>query len=107
MFGDRHELHMGEAHLFYVGDQIAGDVPVGEKLPFSRPPPGAQMDLINIQRTVIDRVLPPPVQPVLVAPFVAGQVVNLGGIARPGLGMKGVGVGLGQGRPSAVRTAYL
>ncbi len=34
MFGDREELHMGEAQLLHIGDQIGGQIPVAEELPF-------------------------------------------------------------------------
>lgn len=33
MFGDREELHMGEAQLLHIGDQIGGQIPVAEELP--------------------------------------------------------------------------
>ena len=32
MFTDRKKLHVGEAHLFYVGDQIMSDIPIAEEL---------------------------------------------------------------------------
>ena len=42
MFGDREELHMGEAQLLHIGDQIGGQIPVAEELPFPRAAPGAR-----------------------------------------------------------------
>ena len=56
VLGDGHQLHMGEAHLLDVGDQVLGDGAVGEKLARSGAPPGAQMDLVDVQRIVVDGV---------------------------------------------------
>ena len=97
VLGEGHELHMGEAHLLHVGDQVVGNPPVGEELPVSGPPPGAQVDFIDIQRTVINRVFLPIVQPGLVVPLVGPQLIELGGGARPGLGVEGIGIGLQKG----------
>ena len=96
VLGDGEQLHMGEAHLLHVGHQVLADVPVGEHLVVAGAPPGAQVDFINIQRAAVYGVLGPVVHPALVAPLVAGQVVQLGGVAGAGLGVEGVGVGLGQ-----------
>ena len=70
--------------------------PVGEEFPLPGPPPGAQMDLVDVQRPVVDGVFLPVVQPGLVVPLVVPQLVELGGGAGPGLGVEGVGVGLHQ-----------
>ncbi len=96
VLGDGHQLHMGEAHLFHIGHQILRHVPVGEKFIRSGTPPGTQMDLVNIEGGGVDRVGLPPFQPFFIAPAVAAQVVDLGGVPRPGLGVEGKGVGLGQ-----------
>ena len=55
------------------------------------------MDLIDIQRPVVDRVLLPVVHPGLVVPPEAPQLVELGGVPGPGLGVEGVGIGLHEG----------
>ena len=96
VLGDGHELHMGKAHLLHIGHQVVGDAPVGEEFPLPGPPPGAQVDLINIQRPVVDGILFPVVQPGLVVPLVSPQLIELGGRTRPGLGVEGVGVGFEQ-----------
>ena len=96
VLGDGHHLHVGEAHLFHIGHQPARDVPVAEELALAGAAPGAQVHLVDIQRTVVDRMALPVLQPLLVAPLIAGQVVELGGVAGTGLGVEGVGVGLGQ-----------
>lgn len=96
MLRDGEQLHMGEAHLLYVGHQIPADVPVGEHLVVAGAPPGAQMYLIDVHGLLVDRVVLPVIQPTPVAPLITGQIVQLGGGAGAGLGMEGIGVGLGQ-----------
>ena len=54
------------------------------------------MDLIDVQRLVVQRFLPPLLQPGLIAPLIAGDIINFGGGVRPGLRVKSIGVGLGQ-----------
>ena len=54
------------------------------------------MHLVDIQRAMVDGMALPVFQPLLVAPLIAGQVVELGGVAWAGFSMEGVGVGLGQ-----------
>ena len=96
MLGDGHQLHVGEAHLLDVGHQVLGYVPVREELPLPRPAPGAQVDLIDVEGLLVDRVLLPPVQPAPVPPCIAAQLIELGGGTGPGLGVEGIGIGFEQ-----------
>ena len=89
------QLHVGVAHLLHIGDQVVGGVPVGEKLPLAGAPPGAQMALIDVHGPAVRGILGPVLQPVLVPPGVLVQLIDLGGVARTGLCMEGVGIGLG------------
>ena len=94
MFGDREELHMGEAQLLHIGDQIGGQIPVAEELPFPRAAPGAQVTFIDVHRAAVGGVFGPIVQPGPVPPLVTGEVVKLGGGAWASLCVEGKGVSL-------------
>ena len=95
MLHDGEQLHVGVAHLLHVGHQILSGIPVGEELSLPGAPPGAQVAFINIHRAAVRGVLCPVVQPALIPPGILLQVVDLGGVARAGLGVEGIGVGLG------------
>ena len=71
MLSHRHQLYVGKPHFFHIGDQIGRNIPVAQKLIIPGAPPGPQMDLIDIQRLLIDGVFSPPLEPVLVAPLIA------------------------------------
>ena len=75
------------------------NVPIGEELPLPCSAPRPQMDLIDIQRSVVDRVVLPVLQPGPVPPPVFPQLIELGGRAGPGLGVEGVGIGLEKDAP--------
>ena len=47
MLGQWHELHVGEAEVLHVANQLVGGFPVAQPLA-----PGAQMHLINRNRLV-------------------------------------------------------
>ena len=98
------QLHMGIAHLFHIGHQILGSIPVGEELPLPGAPPGAQVAFINIHGTAVRSVFRPVVQPALIAPGILLQIIDLGGIAWAGLGVERIGVSLGH--HLAVGTVY-
>jgi len=96
VLGDGHQLHVGEAHLLDIGHQVLGYVPVREELPLPRPAPGPQVDLIDVEGLLVDRIFLPPVQPAPVPPLIASQFIELGGGTGPGLSVKGVRIGLEQ-----------
>ena len=52
------------------------------------------MQLVDVGGAVVDEIPAPVIQPGLISPLIARQVVDLGGVARTGLGVEGVGVGL-------------
>lgn len=52
------------------------------------------MAFVDVDRTGIRQVVLSPLEPAVVAPFVAADVIRLGGVARAGLEMEAVGVGL-------------
>ena len=85
---------MGEAQLLHIGDQIGGQIPVAEELPFPRAAPGAQVTFIDVHRAAVGGVFGPIVQPGPVPPLVTGEVVKLGGGAWASLCVEGKGVSL-------------
>ena len=52
------------------------------------------MAFVDVDRTGIRQVVLSPLEPAVVAPFVAADVIRLGGVARASLEMEAVGVGL-------------
>ena len=89
-----HELNMGKAHLFHVGDELVPQLLVREDAAVLVLPPRARVDLVDVHRLLVVGVLPLVLQPLLVVPLVALQVVPPGGGAGAGLGVAGVGIGL-------------
>ena len=76
-----HELDMRIAHFGEIGDDIVGKLAVIKQIVIGIPPPGARMDFIDIDGTVVDNDLLLLLLPGLVAPFIATQIINFGSSA--------------------------
>ena len=50
MLADRQQLDMGEAHVLDVGDQLVGELVIGEEAVAVLAPPGAEMHLVDRDR---------------------------------------------------------
>ena len=85
---------MGIAHLLHVGHQLVRQLAVGVEVAVLVHFPRAEMALVNIHRVGIGQMIPAPFQPACVVPLIPFQIVYLGSVARPGLGMEAVRVGL-------------
>ena len=94
VFGDRHQFHVGVAHLRHVGHQLLRQLAVVVGGAVGVGAPGAQVHLVDIDRGGIGGKGGPALHPPVVLPLVPLQPVQLGGVARAGLGVEGVGVGL-------------
>ena len=94
ILGQRHELDVRVAHFLDVGHKLVRHLAVGIKVAVLVHLPRAEMAFVDIDRTGIRQVVLSPLEPAVVAPFVAADVIRLGGVARAGLEMEAVGVGL-------------
>ena len=65
VLGQGHELHVGEAHLLDVGDQLVGQLAVAQTLT-----PGARVDLVDGHGAVVDVAVTARLHPLLVGPLV-------------------------------------
>ena len=90
----RQQLDGGVAHVLHIGGQLPRQVPVVDEVPVVPLFPGAQVDLIDIQRRCIDRVFGLPLPEGGVGPLESLDVVQLAGRRRPGLRVEAVGVRL-------------
>ena len=88
VLGDRKQLDVGEPEVGDVGDELVGQLPVRQPLP-----PGAEVDLVDAHRGVVDVRTRPLRQPRLVPPGVGGPGDHGGG-RRGDLGAAGHRVGL-------------
>ena len=88
MLGDRHELHVGEAHRRHVLDELVGQVQVGPALA-----PRPQVHLVDRQGGLVGSERPALGHPVVVAPRV-GALVDDRGVRGSRLGETGHRVGL-------------
>ena len=77
MLHHRHKLHMGIPHFGEIGNQLLRKLAIVEKVLIGIPLPGAGVDLIDIDRPVIDHSAAFRLFPSLVAPFVAAQLIDL------------------------------
>ena len=50
VLGDRQELDMGEAEIRDIGDQLVGELVIGEEAAVGAAPPRAEMDLVDRHR---------------------------------------------------------
>ena len=94
VLGDGQQLDEVEAHLLDVGGQLPGQAAVVEEVPVLPALPGAQVDLINIQRRGIDGMVMAAFPPGIVRPVIAVDGVELACGAGAGFGVEGVGIGL-------------
>ena len=94
ILGQRHELDVRVAHFLDVGHKLVRHLAVGIKVAVLVHLPRAEMAFVDVDRTGIRQVVLSPLEPAVVAPFVAADVIRLGGVARASLEMEAVGVGL-------------
>ena len=64
MLRHRQQLHGGVAQVPDILRQLLPQLPVGKEAPVLVPPPGAQVDLIDVERPAVDRPPLPAVAPV-------------------------------------------
>ena len=88
VLGERHELHVREAHLLDVGDQLVGQLTVAQALA-----PRARVDLVNRHGAGVDVAVLAGGHPLLVGPLVEVVGDDRGG-GRGDLGGAGQRVGL-------------
>ena len=94
MLGDRQQFEMGEAEIDGVGDQLIGELVVGEKATVLAAPPRAEMDLVDRHRLAARLALPARFEIVCVGP---GEIVGVGddrGGRGPHLGREAERIGL-------------
>jgi hypothetical protein len=106
MFGQRHQLDMGETEADGVIDQLFGRLPVGDVPPAVLAPPRAQMHLVDRDRRIAGILRTPPCHPGGVVPAIAGDVANDRCRARRMLGAEADRIGLQRAR-QAVRAEKL
>ena len=87
MFHNRHQFHMGIAHVFYIVSQKGSDLSVIIKKPpfFFRFSPGAQVHFVHSQRLLFVVKVFSGLHPVSVTPLIFLQVCNNGSCLRPKL----------------------
>ena len=81
MLGQRQQLDVGEAQVGGVRRQLAGGRPVAEKAAVRRPPPGAQMHLVDAHRPVRRLAIGAAAHPGAVAPASGGPGTSASGAA--------------------------
>ena len=94
ILGQRHKLDVGVAHFLDIRHKLVRQLAVGVEVAVLVHLPRAEVAFVDVDRIGIRQVLFTPVQPRGVAPFVAVEVIRLGGVARTGLEMEAVRVGL-------------
>ena len=97
---DGEELQVGVAHVHGVGDEGVGQLVIAVVAAVLIPPPGAQMDLVDVQGAGHVILAGPLAEPLGVLPGVVLQVPQPGGGLRGLLGPEGEGVGLVQQIPA-------
>ena len=94
ILGQRHELDMRIAHFLDIGNELVRELAVGIEVAVLVHLPRAEMALVDVDRTGIRQVVFAPLEPAVVAPFVAADIICLGGVARAGLEVEAIRVGL-------------
>ncbi len=94
VFSDRQQLNVGKPQLQYVGDQLVGQLPVGEPAARTMVAPGAGVNLIDGEGRLLPGILPSAGEPVTVAPVERLPRGDHGGIGGAQLELLAVGVGL-------------
>ena len=94
VLGDGQKLDEVEAHVLDVRGKLTGQVPVVDEVPVLPAAPGAQVDLVDVQRRGVDGLSVALFAPCLVPPGIAVDGIELAGGAGAGLGVEGVGVRL-------------
>ena len=94
MFGDRHQLHMGEAHAADIGRQLRGGLAIAEEAVVGMAAPRAQMQFVHRHRRIQRIARAALGHPGVVVPCVDAKVPNdrcrtrcLLGVARKGVGL--------------------
>ena len=78
VFGDRHELDVGEAEIAHVGQERVGQFAIAQPIlaVIAFAPPRAEMDLVDRDRPVAPRGFAAPLHPLGVAPGVRGRSLH-------------------------------
>ena len=100
VFRHGHELDMRKAHFLDVRDQVPLQPAVGGHLPV-RPPPGARVHLVDVQRRVVDLIRPPVIHPLPVRPAKAVGIKQAAGRAGALFRPEAVGIRLPECLPVA------
>ena len=85
---------MRVAHFLDIGNELVRELAVGIEVAVLVHLPRAEMALVDVDRTGIRQVVFSPLEPAVVAPFVAADIICLGGVARAGLEVEAIRVGL-------------
>ena len=94
ILSQRHELDVGVAHFLDIWHKLVRQLAVGVEVAVLVHLPRAEVAFVDVDRIGIRQVFLAPVQPRGVVPFVTFDVVRLGGVARTGLEMETVRIGL-------------
>ena len=107
-FGQRHEFHVGEPHLFHVFDQLTGEFAVGQGpvAILRHASPGAHVNFIHEDRFAQPVRPGSPLDPRLVAPFIFGNVPDDRGVIGRAFEVSPVRIGL-QAHGTAARDNFV
>ena len=94
MLQHRQQFNGGVAHFLDVGGQFLRQILIIVEIPVFPLLPGPQMDLIDIQRGIVDLMLLLFFQEGVVGPMEALDIIELAGGGGPCFRMEGVGIGL-------------
>ena len=94
ILGQRHELDVREAHVLHVGDQLVGQLFIGEDGAVRVLAPGTGVHLVDVDRLVVVRLFPLVLKPRAVVPVIAGNIVKARSGARARLRMERIRVAL-------------
>ena len=94
IFGDRHQLHMGVAHVQQIRDQLVGQLVVAVAAAVGLASPRAEVHLIDVHRTVEQMALGLLTAIGRVVPLEALERADAVGCIRQGAGAEAVRIGL-------------
>ena len=93
-FGEGHKLDVGVAHLFYIGDQLVRQCAVVVEVAVLIFFPGAGIDLVDVDRLALVRIILFPLHPFAVVPLVVIDMIGARSVVGTGLAMERIGIGL-------------
>ena len=94
MLGQRQKFDVGEPHLQHIGNQLVGQVPVGQEAAVRPVSPRTGVDLVNGHRSFPSLGTRSPLHPLAIAPLMlAGRIVHHAGGAGWRLGVESIGIG--------------